>query len=271
MASLVLDAVKAHKADVVPITQHIANLVDGDRPLAAPAVARHEQASIGQRVADIREAVLASGVQLEGHLDVGAVVLVNHDRPDFAAFVLDADVTVAERRFRNGAAMLCLLTHLVADVFAALQHLVFVEDRENAVHHAAGRAVVNVALGGRDEPYAKAFQGGHHDGVVKPVAGEPRQRIDDDVPHVGMRLEVGNHLLEVRPLVDRLAAAAGVDELFHPSGTKLRTAFVDGQPLRRQRNSLRIVVGFHLRLGRHAEVGHVVVAGDALERLRYQG
>jgi hypothetical protein len=130
-----------------------------------------------------------------------------------------------------------------------LGDLVFVDDGQHAVHHAACRGVVDVLLGRGDEPYTELFEGGHHDGVVDPVASEAGQCVDDHVTYVGVCLEVGDHLLELGALVDRLTAAARLDELLHVPGPEFAFSLFHRFALGWQRDAFGVVVGIDLSFG----------------------
>ncbi|WP_232234967.1 MULTISPECIES: hypothetical protein [Frankia] len=243
---LVLLAVVADVAEVVAVTQHLANLVDRDRATRPLLRGPGPEAGLRQGVPEGMEVELARGVQLEGHDHERRALRIKRHRAYLAALELLADVEVAQGRHAERAALLGLLAHLVLDVFAADAHLVLVEDGDHAVHRLAGWRGVEVLLGGRVELHAEPFERHHHDRIVVAVPREPRQGVDEDVLDVPVGLDAGDHLLEGRPLVNRLAALPRVDVLVHQDDAQLSGALLTGHPLSRQRDAFRVVVGIDL-------------------------
>nr|WP_236584586.1 hypothetical protein [Streptomyces sp. MBT53] len=171
--------------------------------------------------------VLARGVQLERQADERTAYRVDDDRADLATVNKLDGVQVTHGSASDGAAVLGLLPHLVLDVFGALVRGVLVDHSKHAVQHPAGWGVVDVLLDGRDQLDAELLQGGNHDRVVQPVPSEAAEHVDDDVADVGVFAQVGDHLLELGPLVDRRCRPPGVDELGHFYGTEFHPSLVD--------------------------------------------
>ncbi|WP_232303896.1 hypothetical protein [Pseudofrankia sp. DC12] len=260
MAALVLLAVVADVPEVIAILQHLANLVDRNRASTPAPSGPGAEARLSQRLLQAAEGVLAGGVQLEAQHHKRCPHRVQRHGAYLAALELLADVQVAQRRLVERAAGLGLVSHLDLDVFAAHPDLVLVEDRDHAVHGPAGRRGVEVLLGGRVQLYAQPFERHHHDRVVVAVPGEPRQRVDEDVTDTPVLPNSGDHLLERRPLVDRLATLPGVDVLVHQDDAQLTGTPVTGHALGRQRDALRVIVGVDLSGRRDAVVGNGLLA-----------
>nr|WP_234531655.1 hypothetical protein [Streptomyces shenzhenensis] len=212
---------------VVVIPDDYGQAVRRDAALRVLGVAHHPQAPLVELIGQVGEGVLAGGVQLEGGADERAAYWVDDDGPDPAVLdVLDC-VEVADRSAGDRAAVLGLLPHLVLDVLGALVGDVLVDYGEKAVEHPSSRGVVDVLLDGGDQLDAELLQSRHHDRVIQPVPGEPTQHVDDDVAHVGVFAQVGDHRLELRALVDGPGGAPGVHELGGLGGAKLAASLLN--------------------------------------------
>nr|WP_250573257.1 hypothetical protein [Nonomuraea sediminis] len=128
VAALVFDAFVCDVAEVVPVLQHGADLVDGD--LCACGVAfggLHAEPGVGEGVADGFVVVGAGGVQLEGQANEGGALGVYGYGADLASFKMVAHVEVADRGAAQGATMHGFLAHLVGDVRPGCFGLVLVD------------------------------------------------------------------------------------------------------------------------------------------------
>ncbi|HKR48723.1 MAG TPA: hypothetical protein VJT72_03925 [Pseudonocardiaceae bacterium] len=192
------------------------------------------------------ESVVAGRVELECHLDEWGAFGVDVDGADFAALVGDADVFVADFCYAERAAVFGFLAHLVFDVFAGYQDLVFVEDGDHAVHGASGGAFVEVLFCGGDECHAELVECHHHDRVVVSVAGEAGECVDDDVANVWVGFEVGDHFSEGVAVLDRFGGLAGVGELGDEDGAEFFRAGGDGFALGGKGDAFGVEVGLYL-------------------------
>ncbi|WSP69679.1 hypothetical protein OG324_09000 [Streptomyces sp. NBC_01236] len=132
------------------------------------------------------------------------------------------------------------------------------------MEHSPCWSVIDVLLDSGDQPDAKLFQGVDHDCVINPVPGEAAEHVDNHVPHIGVIVKVGDHLLELGTLPDGCPRTARVDELggfprtdFTPTLMNLFALRWDGYPL-------GVVVGIDLSLRGNAQICNVVISDDAI-------
>lgn len=137
MPAGVLLALVLHDAQVVPIRQDVVELVERQRPrwrLARPASA---QACRVDHVHHLAAGVLAGGVQFEAPDDMRCPVRINAGHRHFPPIYVDTLINIARRGFRDRAAVLRFLAHLVADIRSVGLRLVLVDRVNNRLHHRA--------------------------------------------------------------------------------------------------------------------------------------
>ncbi|MBB5083760.1 hypothetical protein HNR40_009265 [Nonomuraea endophytica] len=155
VSASVLDALVSDEAQVVAVSEHVSDLVDGDQGACGVSLGGlHAEACVGEGVGDVLEAVSAGGVQLERHLDQGGAVGVEGDRADLAAFMAFAHVEVSDGGASDAAAVDDLLAHLVGDVRALGFGLVLVHGVDHVADQVTDRIVFGVVHDG-DEVHAR--------------------------------------------------------------------------------------------------------------------
>nr|WP_262985034.1 hypothetical protein [Nocardia cerradoensis] len=133
------------------------------------------------------DAVVASGVQLEGSQHQWRSFFIEFDGVDLSAFDLDAGVAVAEFRYTDCAALDRLITHLEPDVLARQLVLDIIEDVGHSLH-GFGEDTLPEVFAGRHQFDAELVQQAFCDGGVDVVAEGARACVDDDVPDVWVLL-----------------------------------------------------------------------------------
>ncbi len=125
-------------------------------------------------------------------------------------------------------------------------------------------------LGCRDEGDTTLLQIGHDDGIVDAVAGEAGQLVDDHVVNVAVAANAFEHLLEGDPLGHLGGGSSGFDVLGNDGDAELVCLALAGDPLRWDRDSLGVIVGIHLALGTHAQVGDGATSWRYIDSAEHQ-
>ncbi|MEC3919333.1 hypothetical protein VMT40_32390 [Nocardia sp. CDC160] len=200
-------------SDVVGVAQHVVEGGCGNRS-ARGVLARRwgRQPEVGHGRLEIVESVVAGCVELPCLHDEWRTLFIDLDGVDLPAFEHDAGVDVSEFGAIAGAAVHCLVQQLDADVLAGELVLGVVEDVGDGGHHVGVDTFAEVLARG-DQLHAHVVELSLGDRGVDVVAERSGSRVDDDVLDLRILLEVGDHLLEHRPLLDRAGRDAGLDEL----------------------------------------------------------
>ncbi|MDO3645652.1 hypothetical protein Q3A91_01595 [Nocardia mangyaensis] len=236
---------------VVRVLEHPVQQFERHRSFGDVSPCAGSQPEICHRGFEPLQAVLAGGIQLEGHADQRCAVRVDRDRVDLFAFVVHACVDVADPGDAQGSAVECLGAHLLLDVQALQRVHQVVHHVEHALHRHGMRSLAEVLLGA-DEADTHLVELGFDDGGVEPVAKCAGAHVDDDVAHLGVLSQVLEQIPEHRPLVDGLGRVTRFDELgrdldAHRGGLCLAVVALggDGQPIR-----VDVDRGVELLLGR---------------------
>nr|WP_241832752.1 hypothetical protein [Amycolatopsis sp. CB00013] len=213
MAAADLVTILRDEAKVVPVSQHQRQLVDRDllrRPTRRRTGAK---SSLIQLIGQVLKGVVAGGVELERQLDERSSLRIHRDRPDLATFGLQlSDVQVAESRHSDRAAVSNLLSHLVADVRSARLGLILIDCVQDRLHKRALRTLPHVQ-DGRHHTRTDLLQVSFGDPSIHAVPEDPVEVVDDDVVDVLLSFDPGDHLLELRALVDAGRGPARLDKL----------------------------------------------------------
>jgi hypothetical protein len=204
------------------------------------------EASSSQASENLLSGVLAGGEQFEALGDQCTAVRVDDDRADLTALGFRlAHVQVAELGLANGAAVLDLLGHLVADVSTTGVGLVLVDGVDDGLDH-GGLGVVAHVEHGRNHPGADFAQVTLDNTSINAVSEDTVEVVNDDVVDVLLLLDPSDHLLERWPLVDIGGGAARFDKLADDVGVKRAGFALACGALGRDRVALGVVVGMHL-------------------------
>ncbi len=103
MSAGILNTFVGHDAEVVTLAQHGGDDGARERLADAGSVATGET-TFDEGLVELRGGVVASGVRLEGPLDMRRSFLVDRDGADLLAIDVLPDVDVADGRLRQGAA-----------------------------------------------------------------------------------------------------------------------------------------------------------------------
>ncbi|APE33889.1 hypothetical protein BOX37_07800 [Nocardia mangyaensis] len=224
---------------VVRVTEHLVQLVGGHGMDMGVAGGRAGgQAEVGHGGFEAFDAVLASGVQFPGFMHKGGALGIEGDGGDLLAADVGFGVEVAEFGAADGAAVGGFVGHLGGDVEAVHGVHEAVHDIKHALHRGGGGAFAEVIFDG-DQADAELLELSDVDGGVKMISEGARPVVGDDVLDAGMGVDVGEHLLERRSVLDVLGGDAALDERwmyqFAADGVDLGDAFIllggDGQPV----------------------------------------
>nr|WP_241698549.1 hypothetical protein [Flaviflexus huanghaiensis] len=190
---------------------------------------------------------------LEGPPDQSGSFLVDLDGaylpPEFVAY---ADVAVADRCPRHGAALCGLLRQALDDLGSEVAGVELGNRRHDAMQQHSRRGLVDV-LRGRDQRDAGVLEREVDSHVVGSVAGEPVDLVDDAV--VGLVLgDVLDHPHQFGA-VCLACGLASIDELLDDRCSELVGLALVRLALRRDREALRLAALLSLLLGGDSQVG----------------
>nr|WP_263317694.1 hypothetical protein [Microbacterium sp. cx-55] len=197
---------------VVRVSEDEAQLTQRDRSRLPLRGRAGDEALLGERITELREAVLAAAVLLEGPADERRTLGIHVDCVDESSVEVLAHIEVAELRATDRAAILRLVQHLVPDVLTALADLDLIHDVGDRFHGVGHVALTKLLLRG-DELHAHTGKDALGDGSIGLVPKDARSHVDDDVAHLGMLLHVANKFAEDGALRDGLGRVAGFDKL----------------------------------------------------------
>ena len=132
--------------------------------------------------------------------DEWCAFFIQGDRPNFSAVLVSgADVHVAERRLAQRPTIPGFLAHPLDDLIGQVAAVELRDAAHDAVQQHPARRLVDVLTGGH-QPHTRLFERTVDLHIVRPVASEPVELVDDDVVNPTIFLEVGQHLLQLRPV-----------------------------------------------------------------------
>nr|WP_241992147.1 hypothetical protein [Cryobacterium lyxosi] len=166
------------------------------------------------QTAELADGILPCGVLLESPRNELAAFRVDVDGVDKASAEILANVEVAELGPADGAALLDLVRHLDFDVLAVHSDLDFVHDVGDSFHCVRHVPVAKFLLGGH-QPHTFLEEFALRDRRIGEVTEDARAHVDHDVLHLGVFVEVAQHLLELGAFRDGLRGLTRLDELAH--------------------------------------------------------
>ena len=92
-----------------------------------------------------------------------------------------------------------LFAHPLDDLIGEVPGVELSDGAHNAVQQHAARRLVDV-LAGRHQAHTRLLKRPVYLHIVRSVAGEPVELVDDDVVDAAVFFEVGQHLLQLRPV-----------------------------------------------------------------------
>nr|WP_280407081.1 hypothetical protein [Nocardia brasiliensis] len=197
VASRDLLALVGDDADVVVAAEEARPLLRRHRLRGSLGGATGTQAAVTHDALDVGQAAIAGGVQLPGLFDQRTTLWINLYRADLAPVLgLQQHVQISDRRLPQRAALAGLLPHFEGDIGPILARAVLIERGQDAVHQLTDRGVID-GLGGADQGHTTLLEVGHDDRVIKPVTGEPRQLVNDDVVDIAFTPDAVEHPLEL--------------------------------------------------------------------------
>ncbi|SKS95044.1 Uncharacterised protein [Mycobacteroides abscessus subsp. abscessus] len=158
------------------------------------------------------ESVFASRVQLKGFAYQRRAFGINMHGVDKSAFVLDADVAVADGGLSCCAAVDSLVLQFDLDVFTAELVLHVVENVGDGFHHVGVDAVTEILTGG-NQLDVQLIQEPFGDGRIYVVTEGTGAGVYDDVFDLGMLSKVREHFLKSGSFLDGGGGDARLDEL----------------------------------------------------------
>nr|WP_249358086.1 hypothetical protein [Nocardia cyriacigeorgica] len=182
-------AVDDDPSRVVGVLEHPVKQFEGHRPLWDVAACAGRQTEICHLRLEPLQAVVAGGVQLEGHAHQRRAIRVKRDRVDLLALVLHPCVDVSDFGDAERAAVERLGAHLLLDVQALQRVHQVVHHVEHALHRHSVGTFAEVLLGA-DEAHAHLVELALDDRRVEPVTERARAHVHDDVADFGMVSEV---------------------------------------------------------------------------------
>ncbi|HTL42098.1 MAG TPA: hypothetical protein VL294_11555 [Pseudolysinimonas sp.] len=249
----VLLTLVADVAEVVAVAQHLMDLVHRHRPGGPFRGGPGGEAAGGEFFDEVADAVFAGGVQLERELHERCSLRVGDDGADLASFAGVHDVEVAQRGAADASAALDFLAHLVGDVGSGCFGLVLVDDGEHALHQLTGGGFVD-PFGGGDEGDTHLLQRDPDQGVVVSVPGHAGHHVHDDVVHIALSLDTGEHLPERGPLAHLGGGLAGLDVLVDDRDAELVGFALAGHPLGGDGLPVGVVAGAGLLFAGHPQI-----------------
>ena len=189
--------------------------------------------------------VQAEGVEVVGQLphrpvtgrvlrkrqpDEWCAFFIEGDGADFSAVLVSgADVHVAERCFAQRSAIPRLLAHPLHDLISQAPGVELSDAAHDAMQQHAAGGLVDVLAGG-DQPHASFLERPVDLHIVRPVAGQPVELVDDDVVDPTIFLKVGQHLLQLGA-VGTTSRLTAVGELLDDQGAHRLGLALVGLPL----------------------------------------
>ncbi|MDO4646759.1 MAG: hypothetical protein Q4B02_13420 [Propionibacteriaceae bacterium] len=127
------------------------------------------------------------------------------------------DIHIPQRRLTQRPAVPGFLSHPLDDLISQVPRVELSDTAHDAVQQHPTRRLVDV-LAGRHQPHTRLLKRPVNLHIVRPVPGQAVELMDDDVVDPTIFLEVGQHLLQLRP-VRRPGGLTTVGKLLHHQGT----------------------------------------------------
>nr|WP_248819132.1 hypothetical protein [Frankia sp. AgB32] len=253
-AARIFDFVEGDNADVVAVRQHLVHMRGLQGTFRAFPAGAVRQAAMVEFTGQAVHRPRTGREPLESPLHKSPPVLVKDHVRDVPPVAADTDVEIADRRETRGSAIRGFLPHLVGNIFPAGSGLILVDHGQHPVEKLTGRCLVNVLRCGH-EKNTEVPQSQRERGVFVPVPRETAELIDDHDIDVAVPLNAVDHRPESLAAFQVLVRGhARLDILTDHVGIRCLGFRPARDPLRRNRDAFRIIVGADLGFRRHPKV-----------------
>nr|WP_314079382.1 hypothetical protein [uncultured Rothia sp.] len=249
----VLHALEGDDALVVGVTQQRLQESDRDRVSRFAGSWWDGEAAVVEVLRQLPHRPVTRRILREGEADERCPLLIQGNGADFSAvFIPGADIHIPQRCLAQCPAVSGFLSHPLDDLIGQVTGVELSNTAHDAVQQHAARGLVDV-LGRRHQPHTCLLEGPVDLHIVRPIAGQPIQLVDDDIVNPTIFLEVGQHLLQLRP-VSRAGGLAPVGKLLDHQRTHRLSLALIRFPLSWQGEALLRSAALSLLTGRDADV-----------------
>ena len=250
----VLHALEGDNALVVRVSQQCLQESDGDRVSRFAGSWWDGEAAVVEVLRQLPHRPVPRRILRKSQPDERCPLLIQLNRPDLSSVLIPGThIHIPQRCLAQCPAVSGFLAHPLDDLIGQVPGVELSDGAHNAVQEHTAGGLVDV-LAGRHQPHTGLFEGPVDLHIVRSIAGQAVELVDDDVVNPTIFLEVGQHLLQLRP-VRRPGGLAPVGELLdHERTHRLGLALV-GFTLSRQGEALLRPTTLGLLAGGDADVG----------------